>query len=401
MSFIFKNCNTSLTAGQAAPVMPSLSASPSPAKKANSASVAAVLLAVVIGVMGLASTGCGNQPSASSVQVYPQSQVAQADPTPSAVNSGNASVPDLLHLASASVASAASRPTGVLTFCEGTDFFDYNIETRELSDYGEADNVYRAKNRYALVKAYNNDLVLVSPDGKTRQIVVNGDAFRLFLYTRFVLSPDGKTVIFDRVSNDPRYSRALVTHNIQTSKETMKGIGGFQWPVPQDWTPDGKLLITPFSEEKAITQNGETVSINYAIFSNDLSSGEGVSIVQPGTKPVDQISDPRVDPSGKRMAFCWDNQIWIANLDGSGAKQVTESKFSDVGATGEDQPAWSPDGTWLAVDHYEGRLSSIYLVPMDGKIHTMSDKGVIKLLDKNGSGLSCKIGSRITWLKGP
>ena len=291
MSFTF-NRNASLTAGQAAPVTPSISASPSPAKKANSASVTAVLLTVVIGIMGLASAGCGNQPSASSVQASPQPQVAQADPVQSPANSGNASVPDLFHLASASASSAASRPTGVLTFCESTHFFDYNIETRELTDYGEADNVYRAKNRYALVKAYNNDLVLVSPDGKTRHIVVHGDDFKFFLYTQFVLSPDGKTVIFDRVSNDPRCSRALVTHNIQTSKDTMEGIGGFQWPVPQDWTPDGKLLITPFSEEKAITQNGETVSINYGILSNDLSSSERVSIDQPGTNPVEQISDP-------------------------------------------------------------------------------------------------------------
>lgn len=367
-------------------------------------SAATFLLFTGIGIMGLAGAGCGNQGSTPSVQVAPSAQVApplqaaQADPAPAQTSGGNSLLSDLLRPASASAAPTASRPTGVLTFCEGTHFFDYNIVTRELADFGEADDVYRAKNGWALVKAFNNDLVLVSPDGKTRRTVVPGDDSRLFLYTKFVLSPDGETVIFDKVSNDPRCSRALVAHDVKSGNETMTGLSGFNWPIPQDWTPDGNLLITPFSEEKTTTPSGESVSINYGILSKNLASGQRVYIDQPGTKPVDQISDPRVDPSGKRIAFCWDNQIWTANLDGSAAKQVTNSEFSNLGATGEDEPAWSPDGKWLAVDHIEGRLSGIYLVPVDGKTHTMSDKAVIKLLDKNGSGLSCAVGKRITWL---
>jgi len=214
----------------------------------------------------------------------------------------------------------------------------------------------------------------------------------------FVLSPDGKTVVYDQHSNAPGAGviHVLMVYNVQTKAETYNGYPGFDWPVPQDWMPDGRLLISPFGEQKAVSDKGEDIWINYGIVSKDFSSISTGSIHQPGTKPVDDISDPRIDPSGKRIAFAWNSHVWIANLDGTGAKQVTES---DGFGVRKNNPAWSPDGQWLAVHHEDGWLSDIYLVPMDGKKHSLDDKYVIRLRDKKGAPLPC--GYRITWLKGP
>lgn len=423
MSFTCKNCNTSLTAGQAAPVTPSLSASTPPAKKANSASVAAVLLAVVIGIMGLASAGCGNQPSTSSVQVSPQPQVTQTDPTPSPANIGNESVPDLLHLASASASPAASRPSGVLTFTghqsgdEDRSLLDYNIATQVVTNCGRGEDGYRAKNGIALVKDIarhvndnHSDLVLISADGKTRTTVV--DDYSKFR-SDFILSPDGRTVIYGTTiddhdaSNDLVSSNVLAIHDVETGKDRIfqcgtPGRNAMGHPVPQDWMQDGSLLITPSDELNVNPPSGEPLYLNFTFIAKDFSGLINYStIVQPASKPVKQIFDPRINRSGKRIAFAWDHHIWVANYDGhalaSEAKQVTESDSS------ESWPAWSPDGKWLAVGHIingsavmvKTDFEDIYLVPVDGNKHNMNDPDVIELKEKGKGRLTCF--GRITW----
>lgn len=58
----------------------------------------------------------------------------------------------------------------------------------------------------------------------------------------------------------------------------------------------------------------------------------------------------RWSPDGKRLAFSSDRngggQVWVANADGSGLKQLT---FNPTGETATGFPVWSPDGTKLAV----------------------------------------------------
>jgi len=318
----------------------------------------------------------------------------------------------ILSLALAQLASASgqaaqtstSRPSGVLTFSNQTNFFDYNITNGELTDYGKGKNAYRAKNGYALVGDSDHNLILVSPNGKSRGAVVTAKNFSVTM-PGFILSPDGKIAVYDRMSDDPRFKHVLVVHNVHTGSETQQGFPDFDWPVPQDWTFEGSLLLSPFSEQKAVSDKGESVFLNFAIIDKSFVYGNihGVaeSIDQPGTKPVGQIDDPRMDPSpsGKRIAFSWDGHVWIANTDGSGAKQITKSEGIQVG---EDEPAWSPDGRWLAIHHFDGLSSDIYLVPVDGVTHSIGDKTVKRLVDKNGlssdvkgSGLRCA--GRITW----
>ena len=60
----------------------------------------------------------------------------------------------------------------------------------------------------------------------------------------------------------------------------------------------------------------------------------------------------RWSPDGKRIAFSSDRngggQVWVANADGGGLKQLTFNPTADM-ATGF--PVWSPDGSKLAVYH--------------------------------------------------
>lgn len=62
---------------------------------------------------------------------------------------------------------------------------------------------------------------------------------------------------------------------------------------------------------------------------------------------------------GSKLAFVRGGNIWIANSDGTGARQLT--------STGQDSsPALSPDGRWVAYTVRDGDRIAIGLVPAQG-----------------------------------
>jgi TolB protein len=76
--------------------------------------------------------------------------------------------------------------------------------------------------------------------------------------------------------------------------------------------------------------------------------------------------NPTWSPDGTQIAFTryaniTSSQIYIANVDGSGIRQVTFDRYNT-------QPAWSPDGTQLAFvrSNSLNSISSIFKVNVDG-----------------------------------
>ena len=77
--------------------------------------------------------------------------------------------------------------------------------------------------------------------------------------------------------------------------------------------------------------------------------------------------DPSPSPDGTRLVYVvidgagGNADLWIANRDGTGARQLTTSE------EWEDQPAWSPDGAWIAYRSFAAQLDpDIFLVRPDG-----------------------------------
>ena len=72
------------------------------------------------------------------------------------------------------------------------------------------------------------------------------------------------------------------------------------------------------------------------------------------------LSDPAV--SGDRIAFAYANDIWVANLDGTGVRRLTSHPGIESG------PRFSPDGKWIAfTGRYEGN-TDVYVVPSEGGV---------------------------------
>ena len=72
------------------------------------------------------------------------------------------------------------------------------------------------------------------------------------------------------------------------------------------------------------------------------------------------LSDPAI--SGDRIAFGYANDLWVANLDGSGVRRLTSHPGIESG------PRFSPDGKWIAfTGRYEGN-TDVYIVPSEGGV---------------------------------
>lgn len=117
------------------------------------------------------------------------------------------------------------------------------------------------------------------------------------------------------------------------------------------------------------------------LFYNDCSSSWQIISVSDGTTKAWQFPGSgreaffRLSPNGTQLAYTlrdmskWD--IFVANLDGSGAQQLTTSADNDLAS----QPSWSPLGNKLAFGLQSGGSThSLWVVNTDG-----SDK--VKLVD--------------------
>jgi dipeptidyl aminopeptidase/acylaminoacyl peptidase len=85
---------------------------------------------------------------------------------------------------------------------------------------------------------------------------------------------------------------------------------------------------------------------------------------------MDRISDPRVSPDGKTVAFVvratdleanrGRNDIWLAAVDGSWARRVTSHPDSDT------QPRWAPDGKRLFFVSARSGSTQVHRIDLDG-----------------------------------
>ncbi|MDZ7767232.1 MAG: hypothetical protein U5K00_22930 [Melioribacteraceae bacterium] len=71
-------------------------------------------------------------------------------------------------------------------------------------------------------------------------------------------------------------------------------------------------------------------------------------------------TDPAPSPDGSKIAFSYENDIWIVGSSGGQAYRLTGMEGK------ESEPAYSPDGKWIAFTGRQDGNPNIYLMPAEG-----------------------------------
>ena len=200
-------------------------------------------------------------------------------------------------------------------------------------------------------------------------------------------------------------------------------------PTPHGvaWAPDGKSVIygsyigtfnvwrvsltnpTPQNMELGIGALRPSVARtgNRLAFVS-LGSDTDIWKFEAGVGPTPIVSsnlfdlDPQLSPDGRRIALASERtgrsrEIWIANVDGSGAVRLTDTVGKLQGT-----PRWSPDGRWIAYDVFDpsGDYSIYVLDAAGGSPRLMTARGSIPSWSRDGKWIyfrSNRSGRNAVW----
>ena len=243
------------------------------------------------------------------------------------------------------IGACASADGRYLYYTTRQGFFDkvYNV-TFPLSQIARRDRI-----------TGEEDVVTDSP----------GSAFRP------VLSPDGNKLVYGT-----RYETetGLRIRDLKTAEEHW-----LKYPVQRDdqeslftrdflpsysFTPDSKELVVTWGGKihRVKVDTGEEHEIPFTVkVQRDLGPDLNLSLrVEQGPVQVRIIQGPAQSPDGKRVAFSALTHIYAVDLPSGTPKRVTKDQNREF------QPAWSPDGQWLAYVTWSAEGGHIWKVRADG-----------------------------------
>src|ERR1700712_1585770 len=79
---------------------------------------------------------------------------------------------------------------------------------------------------------------------------------------------------------------------------------------------------------------------------------------QPNARPY--FRTPTISADGKRIAFVYAADIWLASIEGGDAERLTANP------SGHFSPRWSPDGERIAFSSSRTGQSDVYILPLGG-----------------------------------
>jgi Tol biopolymer transport system component len=167
----------------------------------------------------------------------------------------------------------------------------------------------------------------------------------------FIWSPDGTKIVFRHWTGQPNCVQDTVDPHTSVMMMNADGsnrhtiISGVTYWITA-WTANGTGLIGVDPD------TGRAMSV-------DPSNGHATFI---GPLAADF---PAVSPDGTGVAFIASNRLHVANANGTGA--------IDLGATGatDSSPAWSTDGTALAVQRTVGASNKVVVVHLPSPTATV------------------------------
>ena len=178
-------------------------------------------------------------------------------------------------------------------------------------------------------------------------------------------SPDDKQIAYIKYSGDSRETSELFLYNIADKTHTLLQAGGNDkaWV---NFSPNGKQIAYS-------AYNGNSTDI-YTI---NIDGKNNQLLIQNGYCPI-------WSPKGDKIAYLAfgqdrSSQIFVANADGSGQKQLTSTvspEWWDTGfpRDGNSNPKWTPDGKKIVYVSWENGKSEIFIMNADGSGQTRLTK---------------------------
>jgi Tol biopolymer transport system component len=155
------------------------------------------------------------------------------------------------------------------------------------------------------------------------------------------ISPDGQLIVFtsDRDGDPDIYTMPITGGEPTNLTQNDAGDG---WPR---WSPDGRRIA----------------------FHSNRDGNPEIYTMAPDGSDVIRVTNyegldlfPDWTPDGAQLLFRRDQDLWIANADGSEPRRLTES------GGGEQMAVASPDGSRIAVPSTRDGYFSLYLMNADG-----------------------------------
>src|SRR5207245_788633 len=237
---------------------------------------------------------------------------------------------------------------GVVASSDGK--YLYYAERRRDFSYNSMFPLWRIKRKDR--KTGDEDVIIEQPESAFRPLV----------------SPDGKFLLY--VSRYETES-GLRLRNLETGEDHW-----VRYPVTRD---DQEALFTrdlfpsyaflPGAKEIVYNQNGKIRRLNLETgaeqvipFTANISEELGPKLDFPqkedsGPVKVRLIMDPTESPDGKRLAFSAMTHLYTLDLPSGKPQRLTGSN------TTEFQPAWSPDGNWIAFVRWNSAGGQLCKVP--------------------------------------
>lgn len=192
-----------------------------------------------------------------------------------------------------------------------------------------------------------------------------GSAFRP------LVSPDGSKLVFgtrqdaetglrvrDLASGEEKWLKYPVQRDDQESAATRDVLPGFAF------TPDSQFIIASYGGKihRVQISTGEATDIPFtAKVSRDLGPRlKFASRVEEGPVQARLIQTPSESPDDRRLVFSSLTHLYEMNLPGGTAARLTSSSSREF------QPAWSPDGQWIAYVTWEDDGGEIWKLRADG-----------------------------------